>query len=271
MKNIRIFLTALATYCTVNYASAEGGHPNLHINPKWSECSIQLDPSLTQEQWHQFVHEAGLVTYFRPLKDAKPMGKGRFEFSILQWQTAIDENQDAWNNTFVHPHAEHWLIGGDRLPFPGISLRAGLSRKVDVGAYWAMRPGANYSLAGAQVQYSIINDTAKNWAVAARLTLSTLYGPDDIDFGVCGLDLLVSKKFRTFSDKIFISPYAGVSSYNVAAHEKSEVVNLKNEYVSGSQAMLGVAADISFMRIGVEYNFARVSTLSYKIGAGFKF
>src|SRR5436190_10891204 len=114
MKNTKIILTAITVYFTVNFASGHGGsHANLHVNPKWRECSFQLDPSLTQDEWHRFTKEAGLVIYYRPLADAKPMGAGRFEFSILQWNTKIDENAGAWNNTFVHPHSEHWLIGSD--------------------------------------------------------------------------------------------------------------------------------------------------------------
>ena len=122
MKSIKILLTGF-TIISAQFVSAHDG-PHLHINTKWKECSFQIDPSLTQEAWHQFTREAAMVVYFRPLTDAKPMGAGRFELSVLQWNTKIDESQDAWNNTFVHPHSEHWLIGGEELPFPGLSLRA---------------------------------------------------------------------------------------------------------------------------------------------------
>ncbi|MFI5218876.1 MAG: hypothetical protein ACHQNT_05250 [Bacteroidia bacterium] len=269
MKNIKLILTAVAAFCTVNFAWAHG--PNLHINTRWKECSFQIDPSLTQEAWHQFAHEAGLVTYFRSLTDAKPLGAGRFEFSVLQWNTRIDETDDTWNNTFVHPHSEHWLIGGEELPFPGLMLRAGVSRKVDVAAYWTIRPGANYGVAGAQVQYNIINDTVKNWAVSTRASVNSLYGPSDLNLYVSGVDLLASKKFAVVSDWAFISPYAGISSYASWAHEKTDAVNLKDEYVSGTQGMVGAVAQIYMVRIGAEYNFSKVNSFSYKLGVNFKF
>src|SRR5688572_25238095 len=75
----------------------------LHVDSRWEECSFQLDPSLTQAAWHQFAGEAGLVAYFRPLVDARPMGRGAVEVSVLQWQTGIDDADAAWNDTFVHP------------------------------------------------------------------------------------------------------------------------------------------------------------------------
>ena len=83
------------------------GHPHLHVNPRWKECSFQLDPALTQTAWRQFTGEAGLVAYFRPLSDARPMDKGRFELSVLQWETGIDDHDAAWNDTFVHPDSAH--------------------------------------------------------------------------------------------------------------------------------------------------------------------
>jgi hypothetical protein len=100
----------------------------LHVNPKWSECSFQIDPSLTQEAWHQFTTEAGVVTYFRPLTDARPMGVANFEISVVRYETAIDDADPAWNDTFVHPDPAHWLFEGSRLPFPVAPPRSPASR-----------------------------------------------------------------------------------------------------------------------------------------------
>src|SRR6476660_6369744 len=115
--------------------------PKLHINPRWKECSFQLDPALTQTAWRQFTQEAGLVAYFRPLSDARPMGKGHFEVSMLQWKTGINDTDAAWNDTFVHPDSTHWLFEGDGLKFPGIMARAGVSGNTDVGVYLTKSPG----------------------------------------------------------------------------------------------------------------------------------
>ncbi len=269
MKNIRFISLALMAVLILNNSMAHG--PKLHVSDKWRECSFQIDPSLTQEAWHQFAGEGGMVTYFRSLNDAKPMGAGRFEISVLQWNTKIDESTEAWNNTFVHPDSEHWLIGGEELPFPGLSLRAGISNKTDIGIYWSERPGANYGVIGGQLQHNFLNDTVKNWAVSARATFSMLYGPDDLDLNVYGADVLASKKFRVISNWAFISPYAGISTYLSHAHEKTDVVDLKDENIWGVQSMVGVNTQLSFVRIGAEYNFAQVNTFSYKLGFNFKF
>ncbi|MEW5799334.1 MAG: hypothetical protein AB1728_10030 [Bacteroidota bacterium] len=250
-------------------AHGSGNDVNLHINPRWSECSFQLDPSLTQQAWHQFAKEAGMVSYFRSLTDAKPMGVGHYEFSILQWQTAFDDRKDAWNDTFVHPDSVHWLKESARLGFPGLTFRTGITDNIDVAAFVTKSPGANYGFWGGQVQYNIVNNVENDWAISSRLGFNSLYGPEDFNFTVYGLDLLASKEFAVYSDWITVSPYAGTSIYLASAHEITSKVTLSDENVAGVQGTIGAVAQISFAKLAVEYNAAVVNTLSFKIGIGF--
>src|SRR5512144_3452115 len=140
-KQWSIVAAATALLSTSGVAQSR---PKLHVNPRWKQCSIQLDPSLTQSAWRQFTQEAGQVVYFRPLTDARPMGRGKFEFSLMQWQTNVDDNSSAWNDTFVHPDSTHWLYEGSGLQFPGLMVRAGVSGNTDVGVYFTKSPGAHY-------------------------------------------------------------------------------------------------------------------------------
>jgi hypothetical protein len=65
-----------------------------------------------------------------------------------------------------------------------------------------------------------------------------------------------------------VSPYAGISSYFSMSREKSAVVDLDNEYVGGSQAMVGAALKMSGARLAIEYNKAKVNSISMKVGFG---
>src|SRR5205085_1737888 len=115
-------------------------------------------------------------------------------------------------------------------------------------------------------QYNILNDTTRNWALSTRASLNALYGPADLNLYVCGLDLLGSKTFSVVRNRWFsISPYAGLSLYGSHAHEKTDAVDLKDEYVSGMQFMGGALAEIKFVHLGVEYNVSNVNTFSYKL------
>lgn len=243
--------------------------PQLHVNPRWKQCSIQLDSSLTQGAWHQFTEEAALVAYFRPLADARPMGAGKFELSILQGTTRIDDAEAAWNDTFVHPDSAHWLFEGSGLSFPSLRFRAGVTDRLDVGAYFTRNPNANYGFYGGQVQYNVVHDARRNWDASARVSFVSLYGPEDVDLTVYGLDLLASKRVPVLSRRASVSPYAGVSTFLSRSHEKSAAVTLTDEDVLGVQAMVGAVAQISVARLAVEHSFATVSTTTLKLGVGF--
>jgi hypothetical protein len=261
--NTLALLTAIALVQT--QASAQSSHPRLHVNTRWKECSIQLDPSLTQRAWRQFTEEAGLVAYFRPLSDAKPLGKGHFEVSMLQWETRIDDHDAAWNDTFVHPDSAHWLFEGNGLKFPGLMVRAGVSNKTDVGVYFTKNPNANYGFYGAQVQRNFLANN--DWSASTRLSFVSLYGPEDVDLTVLGWDLVASREIPLTS-WASVSPYVGVASYFSMSHEKTTAVTLDNEHVGGSQAMVGATLRLSGARLAVEYNAAKVNSFSLKVGIG---
>jgi hypothetical protein len=265
-QSLIISATAIVLAATAARAQSEHGH--LHVNPRWKECSFQIDASLTQSAWHQFTQEAGLVTFFRPMSDARPMGKGRFELSVLQWRTGIHDEDAAWNDTFVHPDSTHWLFEGDALQFPGLMTRVGVSEKTDVGLYFTKNPNANYGFYGAQVQRALIGGATTPWSTAARVSFVSIYGPEDIDFAVYGAELITSRKVD-LGRRLSLSPYAGVSGFLSRSHEKTPVVSLNDEQAGGAQATLGAALQFTRLRLGTEYSMAKVRSLSMKVGVGF--
>lgn len=240
----------------------------LHVSTRWEECALQLDPALTQDAWRQFTQEAALVAYLRPLTDARPLGAGRVDVSLLRWATAIDDAEAAWNDTFVHPTADHWLIEGDRLAFPAVMVRVGVSERTDVGAYLTGNPDSNYGFFGGQVQHTMVDEERHGWSAAGRASFSSLFGPEDVGLTVLGLDVLASKAFPA-TRWLTVSPYVGGSSYLSYSRERSPVVDLENEIVPGSQGMIGVVAEVSRTRLAVEVSSARVRTLSLRAGLSF--
>lgn len=271
LLNTLMVITGLAAAPSVGQAQhSHGAHDrgvHLHVSDRWKECSFQLHSSLTQAAWRQFTQEAGLVAYFRPITDARPMGKGNWEVSLLQWETGIDDTDSAWNDTFVHPDSTHWLFEGRGLKFPGFTARAGVSDRVDVGIYLTKNPNANYGFYGANVQYNFARNEAKGLAASVRASFVSLFGPEDLDLTVFGADLLASKSYSMRG--VSLSPYVGVSSYLSTSHEKTAAVSLSDETVVGARAMVGITSEFSIARIGAEYSLARVNSLSLKVGFGF--
>ena len=240
-------------------------HPHLYVNPRWKECSFQLSANLTKEAWRQFATEASVVTYFRPLSDAAPMGKGKFEVSVVQWESGIDDADPAWNDVMVHPDSTHWLFEGSRLAFPGLMGRVGVGSRTDLGLYFTKAPGANYGFYGAQLQQNVLRDY-RGFSAAMRTSFVSMYGPEDLEFTVIGLDVVASRKFVLPSLKASVAPYVVLSSAGARAEEKSSVVTLSDANVSTNQATLGAAVEFSAARISMEYANSTVPSVSMKIG-----
>jgi hypothetical protein len=261
------FAAALAIFPSTVSAQSHD-HVPLHVSDRWAECSFQLDAALTQDAWRQFTREAGLVTYFRPLRDAAAMGAGKFEISIVQSVIGIDDNDAAWNDTFVHPDADHTLYEGTALPLPGLMARVGVTDRLDAGAYFTQNPRANYGVAGGQLQYNLIRQASSGIDASARASVATLFGPEDVDVAVYGLDLVASKRFPLVG-RLSVAPYTGMSAYLSTSHEKSSVVTLADERTAGVQAMVGAVAQLSILRVAMEYNTASVQSKTLKIGVAF--
>lgn len=272
MQRFRMGFAGTAVLLALGPSSGSAQHSHhveLHVNPRWDECSFQLDPALTQGAWRQFTKEAGIVTHFRPLRGARPMGAGNFEISILQTTTGIDDRDPAWNDTFVHPDSTHWLFEGSGLPIPGLMARAGVTDRLDLGAYFTQNPSANYGFVGGQAQYNVLAERTAGVSVAARVSLVTMFGPEDLDFTTYGADVVASRDFRVHSNWLSVTPYAGVSGSLSRSHEKTAAVALEDESVAGVQAMLGAVVQIAAARVAFEYDVAAVRSHSIRIGVAF--
>lgn len=269
MQRALIAPTTAAVIIAMSVPLAHAQQPDvtLHVNPRWKECALLLDSSLSQSAWHQFTQDVGVVAYFRPLSDARPLGRGNFEVSLLKWGTKVDETSSAWNDTFVHPDSTHWLTDGGALAIPGLMLRAGISERIDVGAYFTKNVESNYGLWGGQVQYNLFRDPKKKFAGSARLSLVSVYGPDDVDVMVYGLDLMASGTYPV-GKRFSVSPYAGLSTILSTAHEKSPVVDLNDERTVGAMGTIGAMAQYSVVQLALEYNVATVNALSFRLGFG---
>ncbi len=253
---------AAATVLSLAVVAPSASAQVLHLNDRWDECAIVIDPALSQSSWNQFVREVGLVTYFRPLSSAKPLGPMNFEVSVLNWGTMIDDADDAWNDTFSHPDSEHTLFDGNALLIPGLMFRIGLTDRMDAGAYFTKGPSSNYGFLGGQLQYNFLSDEEQNLDVSGRISAVRLYGPEDMNASTYGLDFVVSKEFSR------VSPYVGVSGYLARGQETTTAVNLEDVTATGVQGMVGVAVSLASLKIGAEFNMARVPGYSFKIAFG---
>ncbi len=210
---------ALAALCFFSISHAQ----ELHVNHRFRSCSIELDPSLTQSQFHKFTREAAQIFTFKLMSPAEPLGAKKFQVGIDYSITPINDADPAWNNTFSHPHETHYL--GDQLAIPKLFARMGMSDRMDIGFYFTKNPDANYGFMGGELKYALFMKPQKPVAMAVRATYATLLGVEDLNYHLFGVDLSASKRIGR------LAPYLGIGANLARAIETTSKVNLRNETV----------------------------------------
>ena len=264
MKNM-LKKSAMAIFLMVFITLKANGHHNgvdvyWHTDPGVTTCSMYIDPSLTQEQWKRFTRQVGAISSYKSLAPATTLGKGHFSLDLVSSITPVDQKDPAWINTFTHPDETCPL--GDQIKLPMIRAKYGLNDKVDIGVLWTKAPGANYGMAGGEVKYRFMSETAKRPAAAVRTSWVGLTGVSDYNFSVASLDLMTSKSFSGFS------PYLGIRGNLMMSAETTAKVDLRKERFLNPQAYLGIGYSFWRISLAVEYNVADVNTCSFRVGIG---
>jgi hypothetical protein len=229
-----------------------------HTSPGVTTCSMVIDPSLTQDQWHTFVEQAGTLIDFKSLAPASPLGKHHFTLGVVYTLTPVNQHDPAWINTFSHPDANCPL--GDQIVMPSLRATWGASDAVDVTGFWTQAPGANYGLAGGAMQYTFLGESAKRPAAAASVAFTSLTGVPDFDFNVMSVGLRASKRLARFT------PYLGVKQGIAVGVEQTQKVDLKQENAPLAMAVVGTTWSIWKLGVAAEYEIADVNTFALQIG-----
>ncbi len=255
-KFARIAMTVVVL-CFIAASHAQ----ELHVNHDLKSCSIELDPALTQSQFHKFTREAAQVFTFKLMSPAEPLGAKTFQIGIDYSITPINDADPAWNNTFSHPHETHYL--GDQLAFPKLFGRMGVTDRIDVGFYFTKNPDANYGFMGGEMKYALFMKPEKPVGMAVRATYATLLGVEDMNFHLWGVDLSASKKIGV------LTPYLGIGANLGRGIETTSKVNLRNETVLTPRGIIGTQLSLSFFSLTAEMDVATVSTVSFRTGFRF--
>ena len=232
-----------------------------NINPDVNSCSMEVDPALTQSQFHTFTKQASLIATFKSLSSAEPLGVGNFSFGLDLAYTPVDQHDSAWINTFTHPDEDCPL--GDAVSFPTVRARMGVLDNMDVGAYFTTAPDANYGFLGGEVKYAFLRESERLPAAAVRTSFVSLLGVDDMNMNVYSVDFSVSKRLGMFT------PYLGIRETLAIGTETTSKVDLDRENVWTTQGIAGIDCSISRFSIAAEYNVGEVSTFSVATGIRF--
>lgn len=247
--------------CASTSQAQSGSDVYWHIDPNVQTCSMVIDPSLTQDQWHRFTQQVGAIASFKSLAPARTLGRKRFRVAVDAGSTPVDQHDLAWINTFTHPDAECPL--GDAIRYPALRARYGVSDRMDVGAYWTTAPSANYGMAGGEVTYAFLQDSGKSPAAAVRASFTILTGVPDFSMGIYSLDALASKDVQK------LTPYAGIRTSLAIGTETTAKVDLRGERVAIAQGFFGATYSLWVFDLAAEYDVSTVNTFALAVGYGF--
>jgi hypothetical protein len=256
-------MISLVLFLFVSTSHAQSGSNGVywHIDPNVKTCSMIIDPSLTQAQWHTFTKQAGALSSFKSLASAKTLGRLNFHVAIDYGSTPVDQHDPAWINTFAHPDEDCPL--GDAIAFPTIRAGMGVSDNMDVGGFWTAAPGANYGMVGGEFKYAFLRESEKYPAAAVRASVTILTGVPDFNLNIYSIEALASKQIA------MVTPYIGLRTSLVVGAETTSKVNLHRESIPIAQGYAGVVCSLWAFNLAAEYNVSTLNTFALAIGLNF--
>lgn len=244
--------------------AARAVHPVLHIDTSYEECSVKFAPELRQSSFRRFVREFGSVSSFKQMGPPGTIAKKGVSVGLSMFTFPVDQDSAAWNDTFAHPNAEHWL--GAQQTFPKLDLRVGVSDRLDLGIYYTRNPESNYGWLGLDGKYRLLSrggDAPLTLAVRGAYT-RTLY-VSDMDMNTFTFDISAEKKYREIW-----RPYLGLGGDFVFARETSDAVSLHSEIAVAPHLFGGLEVNVwRNFTLGAEFTLGSILSEQFRIGAVF--
>lgn len=260
----RLLGLALAVLMSTAATPTLAADPPLHVDDSVDDCSMRLDPTLEQDDFHRFVEEFGTISAFRQVGSANVIGQGRASIGIELLRFTIDENAPAWNDTFVHPDADHDLGATHR--FPKLKLATGLLADLDLGASYSRNPDANYGWLGLDAKYRALSeDQGAVVDLAFRSAYTKTLYVADMSMHALTLDLSLGKGLGGG-----LRPYVGLGADQVIARETTNAVDLHAEHILVPHYFGGLAVTImDHVELGAEVVSSAVMTQHLQIALSF--
>lgn len=237
--------------------------PNLHTAGDVDDCSVRFSPNLTQGAYRRFVREFGSVSAFKQAGPPGTLGAWRFALDVEAIAFRVEEHAAAWNDTFVHPDGSHPL--GSDLKFPMLRLRAGVTDRLDLGAFYTANFEANYGWLGVEAKYALLrqgDDAPVSLSLRGAYT-KTLYVVD-MDMHALTADVSVGRTYWNV-----LTPYAAVGVDGVLARETSAAVALHDEAPFVPHAAAGIEARVWRLALGGEVQVGALTSYQVRVSALF--
>ncbi|HSG06074.1 MAG TPA: hypothetical protein VLB09_06720 [Nitrospiria bacterium] len=239
------FLTAALLFSAGIFNSASAGN------------DIEIPLSFPQDDFRNLSREVGLMISFSQAAPAEPLGLTGFDAGIEVSVAKIEADKSFWVDVVGKEPPEYWAL-------PKLHFQKGLPFGFDVGAVYGKAPGSNIGLVGGELKYAILKGNAVMPALAIRGHYTALLGVDDLDMGVYGGDLSISKGLG------FLTPYAGIGQVWIESEEKSGLnPTLGKESLSETKGFLGFKLSLFLVSFVAEADFSSTPSYTARLNLSF--
>lgn len=212
--------------------------------------------TLSQPEFRLLSEDLSASLSYKPVIPAADLGITGFDLGLSVGGTHL-QNHDVIKKA----------AGGASVPavLPTVALRVnkGLPFNLNVGASYTNVPGTPLSALGGELRWAFMPGSTLAPAVAARLSLSSTTGLDQLKMNSTGYDISISKGFT------LLTPYAGIG-YVQSRVSAPQSPALSSEKVGQTKYFGGVNLNLGLMNLALEADrTGKASTYNLKIGARF--
>lgn len=260
---VRAATLALALVLMLPARAIAAYDPDLHVDPSVDDCEVRFAPELTQGAFRRFAREFGSVSAFKQGSSPETLGRWNVSIGVEELLFSVEEKASAWNDTFTHPDSSHEL-GSDKA-FPKLRLRVGVTDDVELGAYYAENPEANYGWAGLELKYRLLDQRdGTPFSLAARGAYTKTLYVGDMDMHAVSTDVSIGRTLWKV-----LTPYLGVGADTVLVRETSEAVELESEAIFVPRLTAGAEVRWWHLGIGAEIHVAALTSYQVQVAAVF--
>lgn len=224
--------------------------------------AIELDPTITDEEFATFARLVAQGIYATPVEPARARGLLGFDIGVAATALPIDPEASYWTRAV----GEDFSVS-DHVLVPRLVASKGLSFGTISGTY-AKVPDSDISMWGGSFDLPLTSGGIASPTIAIRAAYSELRGVEELELSTYGAELFVSKGFGP------ITPYGaiGYSRSNADALVSTGIPDVPDRQLtdesSTNRYTVGVRISLLLPKLVIEATQAEERSYAAKISLG---
>lgn len=224
--------------------------------PLSAQSDIDLDPTITQEEFATFSRLLAQGIYATPVDAARARGLLGFDVGIAATAVPVDTSAAYWQKAV----GNDFSVSEDII-VPRVVASKGLSVATISGAI-AKVPDSDITMWGGSIDVPILSGGVLNPTLAIRAAYSQLGGADHYDLKTYGAEVFLSKGFGP------LTPYVAAGRARSDAEARIDTRTLTDK-ADTNRFTVGVKISLLLPKITVEATQGEERSYAAKVSFGF--